>query len=36
MEKKAGVSEKNFTEGKALHLLMQCLKLSIIIKNFEK
>jgi len=33
MEKKSQVSEQNFSEGKAL---MQCVKLSFMIKNFEK
>jgi len=39
MEKKFEVSEQNFTEGKALHYLcsvMQCVKLSFMIKNFIK
>jgi len=39
MEKKSEVSEQNFTEGKALHYLcsvMQCAKLSFMIKNVEK
>ena len=39
MEKKSEVSEQNFTEGKALHYLcsvMQCVKLSFMIKNVEK
>jgi len=39
MEKKSQVSEQNFTEGKALHYVcsvMQCVKLSFMIKNFEK
>jgi len=39
MEKKSHVSEQNFTEGKALHYLcsvMQCVKLSFMIKNFKK
>jgi len=39
MEKKSQVSEWNFTEGKALHYLcivVQCAKLSFMIKNFEK
>jgi len=32
-------SEQNFTEGEALHFLcsvMQCVKLSFMIKDFEK
>jgi len=39
MEKKSKVFEKNFTEGKAIHYLCsveQCVKLSFMIKNFEK
>jgi len=39
MEKKSQVSEQNFTESNALHYLcsvMQCIKLSFMIKNFEK
>jgi len=39
MEKKSEVSEHNFTEGKAIHYLCsieQCVKLSFMIKNFEK
>jgi len=39
MEKESKVSEQNFTEGKALHYLcsvMQCVKSSFMIKNFEK
>ena len=39
MEKKSGVSEQNFTEAKAIHFLcsvMQSVKLSFIINNFEK
>jgi len=39
MEKKSQVSVQNFTEGKALHYLgsvMQCAKLSFMIKNFKK
>jgi len=37
MEEKSQVSEHNFTEGKALHCsTMQCVKLSFMIKNFEK
>jgi len=39
MEKKSEVSEQNFAEGKAVHYLcsvMQCTKLSFMIKNFEK
>jgi len=39
MEKKSQVSEQNFTEGKALHYLcsvVQCVKLSFMIKNFDK
>ena len=36
--KKSEVSEQNFTEGKALHYLcsiMQCVKLSFMLKNLE-
>ena len=39
MEKESKVSEQSFTEGKALrHLcsIMWCVKLSFMIKNFEK
>jgi len=39
MEKKSQVSEQNFTEGKALHYfcsVMQCAKLSFMIKNLKK
>ena len=39
MEKKFEVPEQNFTEGKAVHYLcsvMQCAKLSFMIKNLEK
>jgi len=39
MEKDSKVSEQNFAEGKAVHYLcsvMQCVKLSFMIKNFEK
>jgi len=39
MEKKSEISEQNFTEGKVLHYLcsvMQCVKLSFMIKKFEK
>jgi len=39
LEKKSEESEQNFTEGKALQYLcsvMQCVKLSFTIKNFEK
>ena len=39
MEKKSQVSEQNFTQGKALHYLcsvVQCVKLSFMIKNFDK
>jgi len=39
MEKKSEVSEHNFTEGKAINYLCsieQCVKLSFMIKNFEK
>jgi len=39
MEKKSEVSVHNFTEDKAVHYLcsvMQCIKLSFMIKNFEK
>jgi len=39
MEKKSEVSEQNFIEGKALHCLCndrQCVKLSVMFKNFEK
>ena len=39
MEKKSQVSEQNFTEGRALHYLcsvVQCVKLSFMIKNFDK
>jgi len=39
MEKKSETHEQNFTEGKAIHYLcsgMQCVKLSFMIKNFEK
>jgi len=39
MEKKSQVSEENFTEGKALHYfcsVVQCVKLSFMIKDFEK
>jgi len=39
MEKKSEISEQNFTEGKVLHYLcsvMLCLKLSFMIKKFEK
>jgi len=39
MEKKSEVSEHNFTEGKAINYLCsieQCVKLSFVIKNFEK
>jgi len=39
MEKKSQVSEQNFAEGKALYYLcsvVQCVKLSFMIKNFEK
>jgi len=38
MGMKSQVSEHNFTEGKALHYLcsvMQCVKLSLMIKNFK-
>jgi len=39
MEKKSEVSEKNFTEGKALHYLcsvIQCVKSNFMVKKFEK
>jgi len=39
MEKKSQVSEQNFAEGKALHYscsVVQCVKLSFVIKIFEK
>jgi len=39
MENKFEASEQNFTEGKVLHYLcsvMQCVKLSFMIKNFKK
>jgi len=39
MEKKSQVSERNFTVDKELHYLcnvVQCVKLSFIIENFEK
>jgi len=39
MEKKSEVSEHNFTEVKAVHYLCsieQCVKLSFMIRNFEK
>jgi len=39
MERKSQVSERVFAGGKALHYLcivVQCAKLSFIIKNFEK
>jgi len=39
MKKKSEVSEQNFTEGKALRYLcsvMQCAKLTFMIKNFGK
>jgi len=39
MEKKSQVSERNFTEGKAIRYLcnvLQCVKLSFMVKNFEK
>jgi len=39
MEKKSEVSGQNFTESKAIHYLFsvdQCVKLSFMIKNFEK
>jgi len=39
MATKFQVSEQNFTEGKALHYLyhvVQCVKLSFMIKNFKK
>jgi len=38
-EKKFEVSEQNFTEVKAIHYLCsveQCVKLSFMIKDFEK
>jgi len=39
MENKSPGSEQTFSEGKALHYLgsvMQCVKLSLMIKNLEK
>jgi len=39
MEKKSQVSEGNFAEDKALHhlfIVVQCVKLIFMIKNFEK
>jgi len=39
MEKKSEVSEQSVTGGKAVHHLcnvMQCVKLSFVITNFEK
>jgi len=39
MEKKSEASEQNFTDDKAVHYLRsvtQCVKLSFMIKNFEK
>jgi len=39
MEKKSQVFEQNFTKSKALHYLCnvtQCVKLSFMIKNFDK
>jgi len=39
MEKKSEISEQNFTEGEVLHYLcsvVQCAKLSFMIKKFEK